>query len=330
MALKLMEYGNGGSIKNLLDNKLACTMPIELSNTISNNTNQIKSYDFDLVNNDVLEKRAIIVRELLSKQECEKLIEFINTKEHLPNFEGEIVMTDASNKLEYRNNQRMIVISDNIASVLFERIRSVLTVIGEHEIICNRNINGDNFINNGIGMNGQWRFHSLNPCLRLCKYHPGGHFGPHYDSDFVIDPLLLRSIKTFMIYLNDDYEGGTTNFSESHNLYIDPDRNIYCSPEDKIYSKVKAYCGDCLIFDHKILHEGEQVRSGCKYIMRTEIIYEKNTLFKMENDEEDIKCASALKIYYEGMALEENHQVDSAIKKYKQAFKMYPDLEKYM
>jgi hypothetical protein len=62
---------------------------------------------------------------------------------------------------------------------------------------------------------GTWRPQQLNRKMRICKYHPGGLFGPHTDGNFVEDAT-HRSVYTFMIYLNDsegvDYEGGSTDF----------------------------------------------------------------------------------------------------------------------
>ncbi len=53
--------------------------------------------------------------------------------------------------------------------------------------------------------------HSLNTNIRMYKYTPGQHFGPHYD-DSVRDPLTgAKSEWTLLIYLSgvqDGVEGG--------------------------------------------------------------------------------------------------------------------------
>ena len=55
--------------------------------------------------------------------------------------------------------------------------------------------------------------------FRLCRYHPGGHFAPHFDGHFV-ESSEVRSMKTLMIYLNGDFTGGSTNFvDEQQTLY---------------------------------------------------------------------------------------------------------------
>ena len=62
-----------------------------------------------------------------------------------------------------------------------------------------------------------------NQLFRLCKYEPGGHFAPHFDSHYVQqadDTSHIRSFKTFMMYLNSSFTGGTTNFvDESQTLH---------------------------------------------------------------------------------------------------------------
>jgi len=55
-----------------------------------------------------------------------------------------------------------------------------------------------------------------------------------------------------MIYLNEDYEGGQTRFS---NISIEPKT------------------GTALIFLHSLEHEGSAVTSGVKYVLRSDIMY---------------------------------------------------------
>jgi hypothetical protein len=51
----------------------------------------------------------------------------------------------------------------------------------------------------------------INPHFRFCKYDPSGLFLPHYDGIY-IKGMNERSILTLMFYLNEDFEGGNTNF----------------------------------------------------------------------------------------------------------------------
>lgn len=69
-----------------------------------------------------------------------------------------------------------------------------------------------------------------------------------------------RSFFTFMIYLNGGFGAGTTNF-------LSDKRNV-------TYRVVPA-AGLLLVFPHYLLHEGEAVGSGVKYIMRSDLMYKR-------------------------------------------------------
>jgi len=89
--------------------------------------------------------------------------------------------------------------------------------------------------------------------LQVLKYKPGGFYQPHQDLNRQdINPRMY----TFILALNDDYEGGETVFPNLGKTY-----------------KLKA--GDALFFDtldnyeletSKALHGGQPVKSGEKWI----------------------------------------------------------------
>jgi urate oxidase len=89
--------------------------------------------------------------------------------------------------------------------------------------------------------------------LQVLKYKPGGFYKPHQDA-FAEDKN--RRMYTFIIALNDEYEGGETIFPN-------------------INKKYKLEKGDALFFNtlnnyecmtKKALHGGEPVKSGEKWI----------------------------------------------------------------
>lgn len=92
----------------------------------------------------------------------------------------------------------------------------------------------------------------LNERLRFYRYAPGQRFAPHADGSFA-RPTGERSLLTFMVYLNDGFAGGETKFNE-----------IAVVPET----------GLALIFRHELWHEGAEVTSGRKYVLRTDVMYE--------------------------------------------------------
>ncbi len=92
-----------------------------------------------------------------------------------------------------------------------------------------------------------------NERFRCYRYSPGQRFAPHYDGAFARDAT-ERSELTFMVYLNEGFGGGTTRF---HDYDID----------------VRPRTGHALLFQHRLLHEGCEVTSGTKYVLRSDIMY---------------------------------------------------------
>jgi len=94
----------------------------------------------------------------------------------------------------------------------------------------------------------------VNERLRCYEYQPGQYFAPHQDGAFVRNER-ERSWYTFMVYLNGDYEGGQTVF------LVEPQKAI------------EPKTGLALLFQHPIIHEGAEVKSGTKYVVRTDLMY---------------------------------------------------------
>jgi prolyl 4-hydroxylase len=94
----------------------------------------------------------------------------------------------------------------------------------------------------------------LNERFRFYRYDPGERFAPHVDG-FYRRENDEQSCLTFMIYLNDACEGGETNFIVQE-------------------VSVKPKTGMALIFDHLLFHEGAAVRSGRKYVLRSDVMFE--------------------------------------------------------
>ncbi|HSE97734.1 MAG TPA: 2OG-Fe(II) oxygenase [Blastocatellia bacterium] len=94
----------------------------------------------------------------------------------------------------------------------------------------------------------------LNERIRFYRYEAGQSFGAHRDG-YYLRANGERSLLTLMIYLNDDFEGGETYFFESRELI---------APE----------AGKAIVFAHELWHAGREVTRGRKYILRTDVMYE--------------------------------------------------------
>ena len=146
----------------------------------------------------------------------------------------------------YRNNERLVVDDEALAAQLFEAIRPVLPpVLPDDEPGA-----------------ASWHLLMLNTRLRFCRYAAGQYFHRHLDGVYH-QSATVQSRLTFMIYLND-----ATEFSGGRTLF-------YRSKEDEaIWAEYQPVRGDLIVFDHRLWHEGEQLGSGEKFVLRSDILYE--------------------------------------------------------
>lgn len=91
----------------------------------------------------------------------------------------------------------------------------------------------------------------LNERFRLYRYLPGQRFTWHADMPFRRSTGEI-SLLTFMIYLNERYEGGATRFESA---------------------KVIGKSGMALFFHHGLIHEGAEVTKGVKYVLRSDVMF---------------------------------------------------------
>ncbi|HEY4121880.1 MAG TPA: 2OG-Fe(II) oxygenase [Byssovorax sp.] len=95
--------------------------------------------------------------------------------------------------------------------------------------------------------------HGANPRLRLYRYAPGERHGAHWDTVVELDGGVSSQL-TLVFYLNDDFDGGETDFPE-------------------LGRKVVPRAGTALLFQHRVLHEATRVRAGEKLVLRTDVLY---------------------------------------------------------
>lgn len=100
----------------------------------------------------------------------------------------------------------------------------------------------------------------INELIRFYRYESGQQFNWHQDFPFERDNG-EQSYLTLLIYLNDDFTGGETSFDDSYS--VESFDEFMVTPKQ----------GVALFFEHQTHHKGEPVRSGCKYVMRTDVMY---------------------------------------------------------
>ncbi|WP_199326312.1 2OG-Fe(II) oxygenase [Nostoc parmelioides] len=108
---------------------------------------------------------------------------------------------------------------------------------------------------------GRWQAIGLNERFRFYRYDPGQRFAIHHDGSYR-RPNGEESLLTFMIYLNEGFEGGETRFHLSPRYY-EKCPNITVVP----------VTGMALCFVHDVVHEGVAVVQGRKYVLRSDVMY---------------------------------------------------------
>lgn len=97
----------------------------------------------------------------------------------------------------------------------------------------------------------------LNDHFRFSKYHPRGFFDIHKDG-VNQDSKGNRSVMTLNIFLNDNFQGGETDF------YYDDKTTLRYSVQPKP--------GRGALFAAQQYHCGNQVVEGYKYLLRTDVM----------------------------------------------------------
>lgn len=170
--------------------------------------------------------KIFTIENFLSKEECE---EYIALSEQI-GYEMAKVNTGIVHKVvpQVRNNNRAFYSSDALAQLLWEKSKAFIPEKVGNSI--------------AIGLNELFRFY---------RYQKGQQFRGHFDQSYIRNTA-EASYVTFMIYLNDDFEGGETTFQD---LWIEPKQ------------------GTALIFLHNLYHSGREVTRGIKYVLRTDVMY---------------------------------------------------------
>jgi len=183
---------------------------------------------------------AFVLTNVLTKKECEQFIDisekFSYSEATITTFGGMVSAPDV------RNNKRVMwQTDDSVYLPIYERIRELVPKV--------------------VRVRGEdWEVCGVNERLRFYRYDGGEIFKKHYDGCFPRN-INEMSLLTFILYLNDGFEGGqTTFFVNSKKVKVEPET------------------GSALLFFHgrhsaSPLHEGSILKKGRKYVLRSDIMY---------------------------------------------------------
>jgi len=184
-------------------------------------------------------QEIFLLNDFLSEAECKELVDRTEaigySSAPVTTPDGPVMMPDV------RNNSRLMIEDRELADRLFQKARPLLPQ----------------------KLPGGWEIVGLNELLRYYRYEKGQQFAPHYDGAFARNKT-EQSQLTFMVYLNEGFEGGETKFYDGESLVVTP------------------RCGSALVFVHRKLHEGASIISGRKYVLRSDVMYRRDNILSSQ------------------------------------------------
>ena len=178
---------------------------------------------------------VFVIQDFLSAQECG---EFVALAESIGFADAPITTpTGFVISKDVRDNQRAMLDDGPLAARWYARLAEFMPPECLHARVC--------------GLNERFRFY---------RYDVGQMFDVHLDGSFRRSQS-EESLFTFMIYLNDGFKGGETNFYD------------LAKGELRLRLAVHPEVGKALVFWHGQLHEGAPVRQGRKYVVRSDVMY---------------------------------------------------------
>mmetsp|Transcript_19847 Transcript_19847/g.32620 ORF Transcript_19847/g.32620 Transcript_19847/m.32620 type:complete len:248 (+) Transcript_19847:631-1374(+) len=175
------------------------------------------------------------VPNILSPEECAKWIQYGEET-------GFLEAKQASSAgYAFRDNGRLSLHCLDVAQRIFDRVRKVVPP----ELDSRKAI-------------------GCSPNIRIYRYTKGQRFGKHIDESCFDEESQAWSEFTLLFYLNDEgLEGGETAFFKGNT-------------GGKLVLQVPPETGTGLLHwhgDRCLLHSGEPVRNGVKYLLRTDVLY---------------------------------------------------------
>ena len=193
-----------------------------------NKENIINKYVLSITDDNY---KVFLVKNLLSDQECDLLLNNISLNNNLSFVESEVVQDGSNKKTDYRKSKQVwLNDNDSPVSKKITEIAKIFTGLPEKNM----------------------------EDLQVVEYDISGYFNEHYDPDTIYDNSNIKDrAYTLLFYLNNVEEGGETFFNKL-NLKITPSKG------DAIFFKSLNQDTKELLLNS--LHQGMVITKGKKII----------------------------------------------------------------
>lgn len=217
-------------------------------------------------------ENVIVIDNFLSDLDCEKLISLMNSSPNLEavGINGFMDNADESNIGSRRTTMWVPQLANEVWNKLDQT--KILTTR-----IMNEQTPTDWWQNDKSRT--KWQPYGASPMMRFMRYEKMGQHYAHYDAGFIYEDDNYRTLMSYVIYLTDCEEGGSTRFIKDdqqdtpvwERKHDDWTRE---ANEDEVIFGVQPKKGSILIFDHRLCHDVEQyMGSNPRIIIRGDVIF---------------------------------------------------------
>jgi hypothetical protein len=256
------------------------------------NPSQVKIEKINLSKSEGSEKFCIVLHNVLSKDECQHLI---NLSEHRGYEPAQVNVGGGKEAFlpSTRNSDRCIYDDPQVMEQVWQRI---LRATSEKDKKVHHDLAHIPWVNERCRQRKQaksFQAVGLNERMRFLRYGPGNFFAPHLDGSYVrsteagVERYGEQSFVTFQLYLNEDFKGGATRFISEYDAYSescaeDTEDGLFTfqRPQNALHHSggplghsVIPRTGSVLLFQHDCCHEGARVLAGRKYAIRSDVMY---------------------------------------------------------
>jgi len=225
------------------------------------------NFDFSQVTREDIKAvpGAFYLRNVLNEEECNSILSHMfperkNYEKFHKNFPVLFRSWDSDPEAAYRKlGVRIFMKSEQVADALYERTKNVL----EKTFVTTSPKDGTKT---------NWVTKSLHPRIRFVCYRKGQNFPPHFDDPYILNET-VRSHFTFVIYLSKcgnnkaDFGGGEFAFLSRKK-----------EGTEMVYSDLAVIPpepGLVVVFPHQTLHESKPLTNGYKFMIRSDVMYQK-------------------------------------------------------